>query len=84
MNKVFKPFLKKFVLVFFDDILINSKIVEEHGAHLKKVLLLLQSHRLYAKKSKCRFGVSEIDYLGHFISEQGVRTDPSKIQCRSG
>jgi hypothetical protein len=88
MNEVFKPFLRKFVLVFFhffffNDILIYSKTVEEHGDHLKKVLLVLQSYQLYAKKSKYRFGVNEIGYLGHFISKQGVRTDPSKIEAMS-
>jgi hypothetical protein len=83
MNEVFKPFLRQFVLVFFDDILVYSKSVEEHGTHLRQVLLVLQQNQFYAKKSKCRFGVGVIDYLSHFISEKGVSTDPSKITAMS-
>jgi hypothetical protein len=83
MNEIFKPFLRKFVLVFFDDILVYNKTVEKHGDHLRMVILLFRKHQLYAKKSKCHFGVNEIDYLGHFISEQGVRTNPSKIEAMS-
>jgi hypothetical protein len=83
MNEIFKPFLRKFVLVFFDDILVYNKTVEKHGDHLRMVILLFRKHQLYAKKSKCHFGVNEIDYLGHFISEQGVWTNPSKIEAMS-
>jgi hypothetical protein len=83
MNEVFKPFLIKFVLVFFDDILVYSKLAKEHEGHLRQVLRVLKTHQLYAKKSKCRFGVGVIDYLGHFISKQGVSTDPSKITTMS-
>ncbi|KAL2230104.1 UNVERIFIED_CONTAM: Transposon Ty3-G Gag-Pol polyprotein [Sesamum indicum] len=81
MNTVFEPYLRKFVLVFFDDILIYSKDWGQHLVHLKKVLHLLKEHQLYAKKSKCSFAQKEIDYLGHIISHQGVSTDPLKIEC---
>jgi hypothetical protein len=81
MNEVFKHFLRKFVLVFFDDILVYSKLAKEHDGHLRQVLNVLQTHQLYGKKSKCKFGVGVIDYLGHFISEQGVSIDLSKISA---
>jgi len=81
MNDIFKPCLRKFVLVFFDNILVYSRSLEDHLAHLHSVLLILKTNLLYAKSSKCRFGVSEIDYLGHLISAQGVRADPSKLEA---
>ncbi|KAK4388623.1 Retrovirus-related Pol polyprotein from transposon [Sesamum angolense] len=81
MNQVFEPYLRKFVLVFFDDILIYSKEWGLHMLHLKKVLELLRKHQLYAKQSKCSFAQQQIDYLGHVISEGGVATDPEKIEC---
>uniref|UniRef100_A0A2N9GXS3 Reverse transcriptase domain-containing protein n=1 Tax=Fagus sylvatica TaxID=28930 RepID=A0A2N9GXS3_FAGSY len=67
MNEVFRPYLRKFVLVFFDDILIYSKGLEEHTTHLKTVLQILALHQLYAKMSKCVFATSEVEYLGHII-----------------
>uniref|UniRef100_A0A2N9GN34 Reverse transcriptase n=1 Tax=Fagus sylvatica TaxID=28930 RepID=A0A2N9GN34_FAGSY len=71
MNDVFKPFLRKFVLVFFDDILVYSQSLEEHKIHLKTVLQVLLDHQLFAKKSKCVFAVGEVEYLGHVISGRG-------------
>jgi len=81
MNDIFKPYLRKFVLVFFDDILIYSKNLQDHLKHLKAVLGLLQQHQLYAKPSKCHFACQEIEYLGHVISEEGVKVDPTKIEA---
>ena len=79
MNEVFRPHLRKFVLVFFDDILVYSKGLEEHVIHLKAVLQILATHRLYAKMSKCVFVTNEVEYLGHIISGKGVKTNPKKI-----
>lgn len=81
MNNVFGDYLRKFVLVFFDDILIYSPDLATHLQHLNLVLSLLRQHQLYAKASKCSFGQPKVDYLGHIISGEGVSVDPSKIQC---
>jgi hypothetical protein len=81
MNSIFKPFLQKFVLVFFDDILIYSKSWEDHVRHVDKVLQLLKEQQLYAKPSKCFFGVKEVEYLGHIVSHEGVKVDPNKIKA---
>lgn len=81
MNSIFKPFLRKFVLVFFDDILIYSKSWKDHVEHVDKVLQLLEEKRLFAKRSKCFFGVQEVEYLGHIVSHEGVKVDPSKIKA---
>jgi hypothetical protein len=79
MNKLFQPYLRKFVLVFFNDILIYSKSSTEHSAHLKLVFQVLRSNCLSAKMSKCIFAADKVEYLGHIISVEGVATDPTKI-----
>ena len=81
MNSIFKPFLRKFVLVFFDNILIYSKSWKDHVEHVDRVLQLLEEKQLYAKRSKCFFGVHEVEYLGHIVSHEGVKVDPSKIKA---
>ena len=68
MNSIFKPFFRKFVLVFFDDILIYNKSWEEHVQHVDRVLQLLEEQKIYAKTSKCAFGVQEVKYLGHIVN----------------
>ena len=80
MNSIFKPLLRKFLLVFFDDILIHRKSWEEHVQHVDKVLQLLKEQQLYPKPSKCFFGVKEVKYLGHIVSQEGVMVDPNKIK----
>lgn len=79
MNAIFKPFLRKFVLVFFDDILVFNKSFLDHIGHLRLVFEMLAKHQLYAKQSKCMFATNEVEYLGHLISSEGVRTDPKRI-----
>ena len=81
MNQVFRPYLRRFVLVFFDDILVYSKSLVEHISHLKTVLEVLTKEKLFAKKSKCVFACEEVEYLGHLISGEGVRTDPRKTMA---
>jgi hypothetical protein len=79
MNSVLSQFLRKFALVFFDDILIYSSTMSNHVKHLRAVLEVLKQNQLYAKFSKCTFGQPKIEYLGHLISGEGVATDPAKI-----
>jgi hypothetical protein len=79
MNKVFMKFLDKFMVVFIDDILVYSKIEEEHAEHLRLVLGTLREHQLYTKFSKCEFWLKEVGFLGHVLSDGGVSVDPSKI-----
>nr|AAX95377.1 Retrotransposon gag protein, putative [Oryza sativa Japonica Group]AAX96106.1 retrotransposon protein, putative, Ty3-gypsy sub-class [Oryza sativa Japonica Group]ABA92905.1 retrotransposon protein, putative, Ty3-gypsy subclass [Oryza sativa Japonica Group] len=78
MNKVFMEFLDKFVVVFIDDILIYSKSEEEYEQHLRLVLEKLKEHQLYAKFSKCDFWLSEVKFLGHVITAQGVTAECDK------
>ncbi|GJZ12727.1 putative reverse transcriptase domain-containing protein [Tanacetum coccineum] len=81
MNRVCKPYLDKFVIVFIDDILIYSKNKEEHGKHLKTILNLLRSEKLYAKFSKCDFWLDSVQFLGHVIDSNRVHVDPAKIKA---
>ena len=83
MNRVFKEFLDRFVIVFIDDILIYSKTQGEHERHLRTVLQTLKKHKLYAKFSKCEFWLDRVAFLGHVISKEGVMVDPAKIEAVS-
>ena len=80
MNKIFKPYLDLFVIVFIDDILIYSKSKKEHEEHLRMVLEMLREKKLYAKFSKCEFCLDSVSFLGHVVSKEGVMVDPSKIK----
>ncbi|PNY16671.1 retrotransposon-related protein, partial [Trifolium pratense] len=81
MNHIFQHALRKYVLVFFDDILVYSSNWHEHIQHLEMVLKVLQDNTLYVKLSKCSFGVMEIEYLGHIVTGQGVSMDKEKVQA---
>ena len=81
MNRVFRPYLDQFVIVFIDDIRVYSSSEEEHENHLGIVLQTLREHQLYAKLSKCEFWLSEVKFLGHVISKEGVAVDPAKVEA---
>lgn len=81
MNRVFKDFMDKFVIVFIDDILVYSRSQEEHVDHLRVVLQILREKQLYAKFSKCEFWLDSVVFLGHVISGNGIQVDPKKIEA---
>src|SRR4051794_8658670 len=78
MQSVLKDQLNKFCMVYIDDIIIFSNTIEEHIEHVKEVLTALHKHKFYAKLTKCQFLVKEVEFLGHVISAEGIKTDPRK------
>ncbi|XP_042942850.1 uncharacterized mitochondrial protein AtMg00860-like [Carya illinoinensis] len=81
MNIIFKLLLRRFVLIFFDDILVYSKSVEAHKEHLSVVMRILEDYHFFIKVSKCTYIEKELEYLGHFISGEGVKVDQRKIEA---
>jgi hypothetical protein len=81
MNATLAPGLRRFVIVFFDDILVYSRTYEEHLSHLSQVFQWLSVDQWKIKLSNCQFAKRSVSYLGHVISEQGLSTDPAKIQA---
>ncbi|GJS10907.1 putative reverse transcriptase domain-containing protein [Tanacetum coccineum] len=81
MNRVCKPYLDKFVIVFIDDILIYSRNEKEHEEHLKTILEMLKKEELYAKFSKCEFWINTVKFLSHVIDSSGIHVDPAKIEA---
>ncbi|KAJ0492843.1 putative nucleotidyltransferase, Ribonuclease H [Helianthus annuus] len=81
MNRVCKPYLDEFVIVFIDDILVYSKNKEDHERHLRLILELLRREQLYAKFSKCDFWIREVHFLGHVVNEKGIHVDPAKVDA---
>nr|GFB60834.1 putative reverse transcriptase domain-containing protein [Tanacetum cinerariifolium] len=79
MNRVCKPYLDKFVIVFIDDTLIYSKDEKEHEEHLKAILELLKKEELYAKFSKCEFWIPKVQFFGHVNRQSRYLRDPAKI-----
>ena len=80
MNRVFRPYVDQFVMVFVDDILVYSKDRENHDTHLRVVLETLRKERIYEKLSKCEFWLREVSFLGHIVSEEGIQVDPKKVE----
>jgi len=83
MNDIFREHLDVFVLVYLDDILVFSKTAEEHHKHLTMVLAILQKHQFYCKLSKCQFGRSSMDFLGHHVGADGIHASASKHRALS-
>nr|GFB78160.1 transposon Ty3-G Gag-Pol polyprotein [Tanacetum cinerariifolium] len=81
MNDLFRQYLHKFILVFFDDILIYSKSIDEHVERVREVLGILKSNHLFVKASKCFFGVTQVNYLGHVINFDGVSVEAAKVEA---
>ncbi|XP_061344583.1 uncharacterized protein LOC133290508 [Gastrolobium bilobum] len=81
MNHLFRPYLRRFIIVFFDDILVFSRTIDEHVEHLKIALGNLQLDKFLGKLFKCSFDTTSIDYLGHVVSGEGVHADPKKIKA---
>ena len=81
MNEVFRPLLDKSVVVYLDDILIYSRSWEDHKRHIAEVLERLREHKLYAKVSKCEFGKVEVEFLGHIVTQSGVKVDAKKVEA---
>ena len=79
MNDILRPYLRKFIAVFLDDILIFSKTWEDHLEHVGEIMEVLQRNQLFCKPSKCIFGATEILHLGHFVSGNSIRPDPKKL-----
>ncbi|XP_070040665.1 uncharacterized protein [Nicotiana tomentosiformis] len=81
MNSLFRPFLDLFVIVFIDDILVYSRSEDEHADHLRAVLQTLRDRKLYAKFSKCEFWLKSVAFLGHIVSDEGIKVDTQKIEA---
>ena len=81
MNRVFRPYVDQFFVVFIDDILVYSKDAQKHEQHLRIVFETLREKRLYAKLNKCDFWLKEVSFLGHIVPVEGIRVDPAKIEA---
>ena len=81
MNRVFRPYVDKFVVVFINDILVYSKDAREHEQCLKIVLQTLREKKFYAKLNKFDFWLKEVFFLGHIVSAEGIRVNPTKVKA---
>ena len=83
MHSIFREQLDDFIVIFLDDILVYSRDLVSHVAHVCKTLEILRQHHLYSKVSKCSFFQSSVEYLGHVVSDKGLSPDPAKVQAVS-
>ena len=81
MNRICRPMLDRYVIVFINDILVYSKTQEQHEEHLREVLEVLRRERLFAKFSKCEFWLHEVQFLGHLVNQKGILVDLTKIEA---
>ena len=81
MNSIFHPYIRKFVVVYIDDILIFSKTEAEHQEHVRLVLEVLKRENFFVCKAKSSFAQQEIKYLGHIFDKKGIRPDPKKVEA---
>lgn len=81
MNQALRPFIGKFVVVYFDDIFIFSSSMAAHIGHLKEVLMVLQRDQFFATLKKCEFGSTEVQFLGYLVSDKGLAVDPGKVSA---
>ena len=81
MNKIFHPYLDKFVVVYLDDVVIYSNTLKEHVEHSREVFKILRQNELYVKKEKCSFAKEEVSFLGHYIKDSKLMMDGSKVKA---
>ncbi|XP_058070918.1 uncharacterized protein LOC131219952 [Magnolia sinica] len=79
MNRVFRPFLYRFIIIFIDDILVYARSCKEHEEYLRAVLETLKKNQLYAKYGKCDFWMEEVKFLGHVVSKEGISVDLANV-----